>query len=357
MSRFSIPDGDKPMADVLLGVLAGMTAFSVDFIVFGEPYVDSRITMEMVRRYDVLGILFELPIRQPHYPTWYLLPEIFGRDVTLSVNAALFTVSALFVVLTARLLYGSYFSQYFAAILVSFSPFMATQAGWLRMYAPLSALVAAAIYFKMAGDRAPAAGVSILAAAVHPFGAFISIWTALWLWTEGESRLAAALASLPALWGAAFMSVNYLAIYRAGAEASLENGLSYTGGTAPGAFEIVVAPVSSLAGSPITASHVALALIVTVLVVASRPRADLLLLVAGSVLSIAIASHVFYPVFKLKYTAVVSPAVAVILADDGRPVRSQAVIVIGVAILYFVGWAYRYERALNTRSFVFDLPF
>lgn len=348
--------GNEDIADVLLGVLIGVTAFSADFIVFGTPYVDSRITMDLIHRYDVWGILLNLPIRQPHYPTWYFLPELLGFDVTLLLNSAFFTVSSLLVVLTARRLYGSYFSQYFAAALITFSPFMATQAGWLRMYAPLSALVAAAIYLKTTDRRIPALVFSLLAAVVHPFGIFIAMWTALWLWGRSERRLAGVLATLPVLWGAAFIALNYLSIYRVDGEASLSNGLSYTGGNAPGLLEIVVAPVSSLTGSPVVASHVALALIITVIVLASGPRRDLLLLISGSVLSITVASYLLVPVFKLKYMAVISPAVALVLVDDKRPVRWQVVIVAGLAALYLIGWVYRHERALNIRSFVFDLP-
>jgi hypothetical protein len=242
------------------------------------------------------------------------------------------------------------------ASLVVFSPFMAAQAGWLRMYAPLSALVAAAVYFKIAERSTPAAVAALLAAAVHPFGAFIAIWVALWLLLDGRAGAAASVAFVPSAMALTYLAFNYFEVYAVGADLSLTNGLSYTGGTAPGLLDVLVVPVASLAGSPMTAPHVLLALIIGAVAFSSGPREGLRLLVAGSVLSIAAASHLILPVFKLKYMAVVSPVMALLLADDDRDTRQRAAVVAGMAILYSVGWVYRYSRALNIRSLVFDLP-
>jgi hypothetical protein len=297
----------------------------------GPYWVDERIVLRLIERWGPAGILLELPVSQPHYPTWYLLPELAGPAAAEAVSAACMPLTVWWTIGAAEELYDER-SALLAGSLVALSPFLAEQAGWLRMYAPLSALAALTLRLALAGDGRSALP-SLAAAALHPFGSLLVAWNA------AVSRDRASGAGLAAA-GLAAAAYAVLKLTKTGDTPGRPPMVDKTGvghGVVPPLYELLSAPAAALGGSPRFRAGVAGAVLVGA--VAAHTDRRVAAWAWGPPLAIAAASALVHPVWELKYMGMVAPAVAVGVADprSGRWRQAAvAVLVVWYALNYWL---------------------
>jgi hypothetical protein len=273
-----------------------------------SPYWgDELIVLKLVGRWGVRGVLAELPVHQPHFPTWYLFVELGGPYAAEAASVACMPLTVWWTVGAAKELYDSE-SASLAGMVIAVSPFVASQAGWLRMYAPLTALSALALRLVLAGDhRSPLAALA--AFSLHPFGLLLVLWEA----AVGRTR-----SSVHAFLAAAGASAAYglLKLTKTGDTPGRPPAVDRTGvghGVVPEWYELAAAVGASLAGSPRFRAGVAAAAVCSAVALHTDRRVALWS--GGYVLALLAASALVHPVWELKYLGVVAPAAAVGLAD------------------------------------------
>lgn len=311
---------------------------------------DEEIVVELTQAHDVWGFLVGWPQWPPHFPTWFVLPELAGYDVAVAVSVLSLPATVYPTYLVGRR-YGDAWTGLGAASLVAISPYLATQASWLRMYGPLTALLTWGLWLGLAARWRRAGGCMAAAALVHPFGALGAAWLTLWLLVRGGHTRALRIVGLGML-PAAGVLVGVLA-----------RGMAFTNGTtgifhgiAPGVVRLALLPLSTLAGTPHTLLQITLMLVATgLLAVSIRPARGVGLWVLLPTVAIVGASYALHPIFRPKYFGLLAPAVAVLVATS----RHRRLLGLLLAVLVAGSWYQRLSAgALVSRRFIFltDVP-
>lgn len=332
---------------VLLELIAALSILTATLVKFSVPYIDQQITADLVARLTPWEILTRLPLLQAHYPTWYFIPEFFGMAGATALSVVSFPVTVVALGLTAHAVYDDFRSAYAAAFLAVFSPMLATQAGWGRMYAPLTALLSVTLYLTITKRWRWAVASSLVAAAIHPFGIFGAIWVSIQAYRD-DAGWARFVALPPAIVLVVFLSIK---LGRNNVD-SVAHAVSYAAGTVPTTTGTLIAPVASIAGSPSSLAHIMMMMLLLLLAWDFEADRRLLTFVALPILGIATASYLVLPVFRLKYMTIAAPGVIVLLASNNRPVVRQVALYSGIAMLYLLGWYLRAHRALNIRRYI-----
>lgn len=337
---------------LVVGALLGV---SVALVFMGDWYqwwADEAIAHRLVDRWNVWEILTVLPRHQPHYPTWYLLPELAGWKLTHLVSIACAPLTVLGTLRIAQALEYPRQNQYLAASLVATSPFLAVQFGWMRMYALLILASTYSVAFALERAHARAGAASVAAALLHPFGVLPAVYVAANALVERAyttTTLTGVFAGTPLL---AFLWVNVVEPDGGGVTGS---ATGMTHGVVPDAFLVGLTPGAALTGSPHTLLQVfGCVVLFGALVLPGRSTHRLHAWIALPVVAIAGASWVVLPVFTLKYFGFIGPSVAVVLAglyEDRVPWRRIAIAV--TLALFAIGWMQRFAPMLITRRFLF----
>lgn len=329
---------------VVLHLLAFGAVLLADVDAF---WVDERVAYDLVTGYTALELLVDAPAWPPHYPTWFVLADVVGLEAAIWLSRL--SLPAL-VYPTYRLgeRYAGEDAGHQAAFLVAMSPYLAAQAGWLRMYGLLTALLTWGLWLALEGARRRALALFAMAAIVHPFGAFGALWFALSHARRRVDRRTLALVAtglLPLVATLAYIvSQQGLAIGPTGV----------VHGIAPGALRIVLTPATALAGSPHNLVQVSLLLVGTALLATGDHDRELVAWVLLPLVALTVVSYVVAPIYRVKYYGFTAPAVAVLLAglDRNRWIRAAAGACFGAALL--LSWMQRLEiPAIVARRFIF----
>lgn len=283
-------------------------------------WVDEKITVGMVRKYSALEIVTELPLYQPHLPTWYLLPEFVGFEVSIGISIVAFSLTTLATLYLARVVLADDLA-FVSAVTVAASPFIAIESSWLRMYGVLWCLTTWTLYFGYTRQYWRSIGTGGLAALIHPFGLFAPVWVGVVLLGRRELTLRQFGTLVPsAVPTAALLWVNF-------SEKGLTQRSTGMGhGIEPDAFRLFLTPISSLVGGPHWLAHAVFVVALSVVFLWRldvRRHWELVAWIALPLVGITVASYTLHPVYRLKYFGLLAPAVAVLLwaSSDGRRER------------------------------------
>lgn len=310
-------------------------------------WIDEQITIRLIQRWDAWEILTVMPTIQPHLPLWYLLPEVAGPPMAILVSILSLpaTVYATFRLATSL---GGPPAGMRAGLLVAVSPFLAAQASWLRMYAPLTAILTWGLWTAYQRRYRLASACMLLAALIHVWGAFGVAWLAYRFATDGEvtrARLAILVAGL--LPAAALLATHV------GGDGFTQRSTGVGHAIQPDALRVVLTPISALVGSPHMLLQVLLVLAASGLVLRRWPDPDLAVWVGLPVVGIVAASYLLHPVFRLKYFGFLAPAIAVAATASQRPTWERLAIGALFGALFALSWLQRTVPVITTRRFVF----
>lgn len=328
----------------IIQTLAILTlAVSIRIVATGNPvWGDEEITIRFVRSLSWRGLLVEFPTRQPHLPPYYLLLNIWERTGLPIITARVLSVVAgSSVVVVVWLLGREWWSESVgrdAAVLVALSPVAVLQSGWLRMYA-IFTLLACLSWLFLSRRRERAAGgrwwlpSAVVVIWIHPFGMFLTAAQVAYLWTVKPRPWRAAIVS-----GAAAAPVVLLLVAKLlGTYGHLPVEAAGTASLVhlkapPTLPDVLGLPGALLLGRLYTEAQIP-ALVLTSWLVALgfyRFRSDhhierLGWWLAGPVVGSVVASYALRPIWQMKYLAVVTPAVALLVAATVRdwPVRRR----------------------------------
>lgn len=342
-SRITAPDVDAGLVAVLL---VGM----VTPLLANRPgaWVDERVVLRLLEEWTAVELLTVLPFRQPHLPTWYLIPELAGPGAALLVSALSLPVT---VYATFRLAgqFTGYRGQLAAATLVVLSPYLASQASWLRMYAPLTAAMTVGLWLAYERRYRASAAAMALGASLHAFGAFGPAWLGYRLVVTGAAtRRRLGLAGLgllpPALLVAAHATPTGFTVQSTGV------GHAHV----PSLLQVVMTPLGVLKGSMWTVWLEFLpALALLLVLVWWWPDRDLAVWVVAPLAAVSLASVVLHPVFTLKYFGFIAPAVAVGLVARAKPAWARSALLVLLTALYATGWLQWLAGVAIARRFMF----
>lgn len=333
--------------NISYGLLYGISLILVQFADRGQHWVDEQITRELIHRWNVWELLTVLPLHQPHYPTFYLLPELAGWQATRFVSLLALPVTVAATARAARALDYPPRAAFLAAALVATSPYLAVQASWIRMYAPLTALLTVGFWLALASSYRRATVVMMAAAVLHPFGAFGPVWLALNLARRHRWRSAAGIGVLGCLPAGLFVAL------RTGGRAINTRTTGMGHGIEPSVVELALTPVSSVVGSPHLLVQVTAVAGLTLLLLFPRGDVRVWAWVLLPVVGISLASYLVHPVFRLKYFGFIAPAVAVLAADPQRGRYHRGLIGLYFAGLLVVSWVLRSAPTIVSRRFIF----
>lgn len=311
-------------------------------------WVDEQVAYELVTSYTATELLVGAHPWPPHFPTWFIFVDLVGMERAIWLSRLSF---AAIIYPTYRIgqSYAGEEAGHQAAFLVAVSPYLAAQAGWLRMYGLLTAILVWGLWSALEGERVRALALFVVAATLHPFGVFGALWFGLTnrdrIRTRRRMTALAVVGGLPAA-GA----VGYILS---------QQGLSIgpTGvvhGIAPGVLRFVLTPATTLAGSPHNILQVALLLTGTALLATGDHDRALLLWVLLPLVAISTVSYLVTPIYRVKYFGFTAPVVAVLLAGMPRRrlVRAAAGACFGAALL--LSWYQRLDiPAIVARRFIF----
>lgn len=295
---------------VSLHCIAVLTALLADVEAF---WADERITAGLVRENTAWDFLVQQPQWPPHLPTWFLVPELAGFEVTIWVSILAFAAT---VYPTYRLgnHYAGEATGFYAANLVAVSPYLAAQGSWMRMYAPVTALLTWGLWLAVDERPRPAAACMVTAALVHPFAVFGPLWLLIRRVRDQGWPAGPRLSTLGLLPTAIVVTA---VLVRGPAFNPQSTGIHH--GIAPEFTHVFLTPTASLLGAPHMLLQAGLMAILVGLVAAELDTDnDLLLWIVLPVVGIAAASYLLTPVFRLKYFGFIAPAVAVLVAMTGR---------------------------------------
>lgn len=310
------------------------------------PWVDEAVVMRLLDRWTLWEILTVLPTRQPHLPTWYAIAEVAGLHTVLAMSILSLPVTAYATYRLGCVVDGPV-TGFGAAALIAASPFLAVQASWLRMYAPLTALLSVGLWLGMA-DRPLGSWLAMLAGAtIHPFGAFGVMWLGL-RWARQHQVTPRRLAMLAL---GLVPTIALLAVHTGGTEFTTRStGVGH--GIAPSALQVAVAPLASLVGAQHTQVQVAVTLFVLGSAVLLWPDLDLGLWILVPIAGIAVASYTLHPIWRVKYVGIVAPALAVGLVSN-RPSWLRLQILAPLLGLVALGWYHEIVGVLTARRLTF----
>jgi hypothetical protein len=335
--------------DIAYGFVCGLSVFFAILADRQALWTDEEITHMLIERWGVWEILTVLPLRQPHLPTYYLIPELLGWEVTSLVSLVALPATVFATIRAAEALYDDFGAAYLAGTLTALSPFLATQAGWQRMYAPLTAAMTVGLWLGLEKRYRLSAICMFFASILHVFGAFGVLWLALTSAKDGRDKLAALVFGLGSLPGISFVAVNHSSKGLTTAATGMGHGI------VPSLLKIALTPVSSLLGSPHNMIQIVGVLAITILILRPTPDWRVRLWILLPVAGIVLGSWAVHPVFRLKYFGFVAPAVAIVAASPRRKRWHAAIILLVVLVLLFVAWMQRAppHMVLTTRRFIF----
>lgn len=344
MAREQVYFGEERAVYLLLSLLSTLYVIQAGR---DREWVDEQITRELIGRWDWWELLTVLPLYQPHYPTYYLLPELAGWEATIVVSMVSLPVTVYATCRAAQSVHDSFHAGALAGVFVATSPYLGTQATWIRMYAPMTALLSVGLWLGLE-ERYRSAAIAMLAAAVlHVFGAFGAFWLAIIAFREHAYRTSVTLLSLGSLPAAGLLWLNTRDVGITQQSTGVGHGI------APGPLEIILTPVSSLVGSPHYLFEVVGVAIVSAILVTTLVDVRVWAWVIAPVCAISAASYLVHPVFRLKYFGFLAPAIAILLVSPDRDTRVQVVLVIVVTGLLVISWLQRLMPAIVTRRFMF----
>lgn len=333
--------GSVETSTAALLVLHEIAFFAVGLADVESFWVDERIARDLITGHSTLELLTTLPTWPPHFPTWFAFASVVGIPAALFVSQ-LAHVATVYPTFRLGEAVASERAGLVAAAWVALSPYLAAQAGWLRMYGVLTALLTWTLWWGYSRQWARAAVAAVAAALVHPFGVFGGLWLALVGGGRWRRRFLLALAPA-AVAGAYVLSQQGLSVGPTGVHH----------GIAPGALRIVLTPLSTVAGSPHSLVEAALLLVATALAAVGCRDRRLVLWVALPVVVVVGVSHGIAPVYRLKYFGYVAPAVAVLLAAQPQR-RLRAVVAACVGVALGLAWLWRLTLpAIVGRRFMF----
>lgn len=310
-------------------------------------WVDEQITRELIQRWTVWELLTVLPAWQPHFPTWYLLPELAGWGAASLVSLVALPVTVYATIRAALAVYDRPDAAYIAGVLVATSPFLSVQAGWVRMYAPLTAVLTVGFWLGLDARYRQAAVAMLAASLMHVFGAFGAVWLALHAFRRGRRRLAVGVGIAGCLPAFLLLALNTTSEGVTAQSTGMGHGIT------PGLLEVVLTPVSSLLGSPHTSIQVVGVLVVTLLLLVPYSDRRVVSWILLPVVGIPLASMLVHPVFRLKYYGFVAPGVALLVAHPRRSRWHQAAVSAVIVGLLLLMWLQRQIPVLVTRRFIF----
>lgn len=320
----------------LLAVLLGDRA---------DPWGDEHITIRLVEQFTPWEILTVLPTRQPHLPIWYLLPEFAGWEVTAAISAVALPVTVYATVRAGRVLYG-HRPALMAGALVALSPFLVEQAGWMRMYAPLTALMALGLWFTLESRWRAAAGSLLAAAAIHVFGWFGPAWLSI-VTARDRPRFAVGLLFAGSIPGLFLASVKHLP------SAGLSTQTTNMGhGRLLTYIDMGLIPTLSLSGAFIPVWFIPGIIVLSGLIF-YRSNPTLQQFVALPILGISAATWFLHPVYVIKYFGFVAPAVALMAVDPEKNIRKRLIILVALSSLYALSWSMILNQSFIARRIVF----
>lgn len=298
------------------------------------PTTDESITVQMVRQYGTLELLWEIPVHQPHFPLYYVVLDVVGQ-VTGSIahtRVLSFLAGAALpaVVLVWFRTVTSDRRALLATLVLAASPLLIVQSRWLRMYALLTLTVclgwwAAHRWLDGGSPWAFAAG-AVVTIGLHPFGMFAVGAQLAWLaweqwldeWRPGFRRILAGVAVL-ATAAAAFLAARILDVQGTGTIDRQNMHVSYA---AQPVLRALVLPLTTLTGTLHTWHAIAVIALVAgwlcyrtveTRLWTSRPGRMALVWVWGS-LGLLLLAQAVRPVLMLKYVGWLAPGVALWLA-------------------------------------------
>lgn len=332
---------------VLVAALAVASAFLADQ---SRLWVDEKITVNLVTKWSLWELVVLLPQHQPHLPTYYVFLEVVGFWLGHVVSIVAFPVTVVATIQAGRELHGSQLHATLAGYLVAFSPYLATQAGWLRMYSLLTAILTVGLWQTLAGHDRRAATCFLAACLLHPFAIFPLGWFLAVTYHRRHT--------IPVTPGRATLAVTPLVAlvvvkFLRGGPGFSAFSTGVTHGATPGVLALALVPVTALVGAQYTAGQVVLALGLTV--TAAVPRGDrrLLLYVLVPIVGVAGVTYLLHPVFQPKYFGYIAPAVALLIARERESWTHQYVVALLAGGLLVTMWFYRAFGYALTRYYRF----
>jgi len=312
-------------------------------------WVDEKITASLVAKWSYWELLTVLPQRQPHLPTYYLLVKLVGYQGAQLLSYLCFPLTALATVELASAAGHTRHRAQLAGYLVAVSPFLAIQASWLRMYAPLTLLLTLGLWWTISGQYRRALVPFVMGVLLHPFAILPFGWYGWQVYQSQETTQIVTtrrlmVASVP-FW--ILLGVKYA-----------KGGLGFSGyatgvthGALPTWQHITLLPIASLVGGVWTRGMFLLGLLVLVLALYPRPDPRLISWILLPIVGVVAASYLLHPVFRVKYYGFIAPAVAVLLARERENWTVEYVLWLSVGTLYVSGWVFRAYGLVLTRYY------
>lgn len=330
---------------VAIAVLSLVSAYLADQ---QQLWVDEKITVNLVTRWSPVELITVLPHHQPHLPTYYLFLDIVGFWAGSVASVVAFPVTVLATIQAGRELFTSRTRAQMAGYLVALSPFLATQAGWLRMYSLLTALLTVGVWQTLADNDRRAGACFLIGCLIHPFAIFPLGW---YLGTVYRRRR-----SIPfdlrhvALGMGPLAALIVLKFLRGGPGFSgFSTGVTH--GDLPSVLEIGILPVSALVGAHYTSGQALLAVLLTVAMLYPLPDTRILTYSVLPVAGVIGVSYLLHPVFQPKYFGFIAPAVALLLVHPRRSWVHRYVLGILTAGLLATMWVWRVYGFAVTRYY------
>lgn len=323
------------------------------------PGADERITIEMVRRFGFVEMLWSIPRVQPHFPLYYMLLDAWSAVAPVRTARWLSIVAGAAVPVVAYAWFRQLVGEPRATVvglLLACSPTMAVQSRWLRMYALLALAVlvswwAAWRWLSGNGRGASYVVVAIATVGLHPFGIAVVVAQLAWLAVEQY------MTSWRPWFRPAVVAVSAVAISATLWLFARLADVSGTGTIDPGHMHIqyatvpvqraVVLPITALTGTvhgPVYPATLSIVLALGYWTCQTRfwhsRHCRMAVAWVGASLAVLYIGHAIRPVLLLKYLAWLAPAVAlwavsvVPLTYTGRGVLSLLAGVMGWNLLH-----------------------
>lgn len=293
--------------------------------------------------------LLTVSAHQQHPPTWYAFHQLVGANGVLVVSLLAFAVTTYATMRLGAHLYGPREGT-LAGLLVAFSPVLAEQAGWIRPYAAITALLAVGLWLTITGDHRRAALAMVAGASLHALAWFGPAFLAVRWWRTSRRGALAVLAggSIPLAWVLAWRVAAPVA---SGGDPAVANHLGE-----PTLLNAGAAMVGPLSGATFPAP---VAVLLPLLIIGLYADADTRLAqwVAIPPIALVAISWLVSPILGIKYLAYLAPAIALAAVRPGRAWWHRGFIWAALYGLYLYAWLMRLTGGyVSRRLWVHALP-